>query len=123
MLLCFGQILKDDDQSVEMNQNLNWPYIPEHPYRILIIGASGSGKTNVLLSLIKNQRPDVDNIYLYVKDPFESKYQLLMSVWEKVVIKKFKNSKPFIDYSQTIDDVFWQFKIWKTIIQQRKGDY
>ena len=80
MLLCFGQILKDDDQSVEMNQNLNWPYIPEHPYRILIIGASGSGKTNVLLSLIKNQRPDVDNIYLYVKDPFESKYQLLMSV-------------------------------------------
>ena len=123
MLLCFGQILKDDDQSVEMNQNLNWPYIPEHPYRILIIGASGSGKTNVLLSLIKNQRPDVDNIYLYVKDPFESKYQLLMSVWEKVVIKKLKNSKPFIDYSQTIDDVFWQFKIWKTIIQQRKGDY
>ena len=123
MLLCFGQILKDDDKSVEMNQNLNWPYIPEHPYRILIIGASGSGKTNVLLSLIKNQRPDVDNIYLYVKDPFESKYQLLMSVWEKVVIKKLKNSKPFIDYSQTIDDVFWQFKIWKTIIQQRKGDY
>ena len=123
MLLCFGQILKDDDQSVEMNQNLNWPYIPEHPYRILIIGASGSGKTNVLLSLIKNQRPDVDNIYLYVKDPFESKYQLLMSVWEKVVIKKLKNSKPFIDYSQTIDDVFWQFKICKTIIQQRKGHY
>ena len=58
-----------------MNHNLNWPYIPDHPYRILIIGGSGSGKTNVLLNLIKNQRPDIDKIYLYVKDPFELKYQ------------------------------------------------
>ena len=46
-------------------------YTPNHPYRFLIIGGSGSGKTNVLLNLIKNQRPDVDEIYLYVKDPFE----------------------------------------------------
>ena len=35
----------------------------DHPYRILIIGGSGSGKTNVLLNLIKNQRPNVDKIY------------------------------------------------------------
>ena len=40
----------------------------------ILIGGSGSGKTNVLLNLIKNQRPDTDKIYLYVKDPFESKY-------------------------------------------------
>ena len=39
--------------------NKNWPYPPDHPYRILIIGGSGSGKTNVLLNLIKNQ-PDID---------------------------------------------------------------
>ena len=32
--------------------NLDWPYIPNHPYRILIIGGSGSGKTNALLNLI-----------------------------------------------------------------------
>ena len=30
-------------------QNLNWPYIPDHRYRILIIGGSGIGKTNALL--------------------------------------------------------------------------
>ena len=36
----------------------NWPYIPDHPYRILIIGGSGSGKANVLLNLIENQ-PDI----------------------------------------------------------------
>ena len=35
--------------------NLNWPYIPDHPYRILILGGSGSGKTNALLNLINNQ--------------------------------------------------------------------
>ena len=38
-----------------INHNPNWPYIPDHPYRILIIGGSGSGKTNTLLNLINNQ--------------------------------------------------------------------
>ena len=49
--------------------NKNWPYIPDHPCRILIIGGSGSGKTNLLLNLIENQ-PDIDKIYLYTKDPY-----------------------------------------------------
>ena len=48
------------DQSVETNYNLNWTYIPDHPYRILIICGSGLGKNNVLLDLIKNQQPDID---------------------------------------------------------------
>ena len=46
----------------------NWPSIPDHPYRILIIGESGCGKTNALLNLINNQ-PDIDEICLYAKDP------------------------------------------------------
>ena len=58
--------------------NKNWPHIPDHSYRKLIIGGSGSGKTNLLLNLIKNQ-PDIDKIYLYAKDPFESKYQYLIT--------------------------------------------
>ena len=52
--------------------NRNWPYIPDKPYRILIIGGSGSGKANVLLSLIENQ-PDIDKIYLYAKDLHKGK--------------------------------------------------
>ena len=56
----FIAIMKYYDQLVEINHNSNWPYIPEHPYRILIIGGSGSAKTNVLLNLIKHQRPDID---------------------------------------------------------------
>ena len=70
-------MMKSCDESVEINQNLNWCYIPDHAYRILIIGGSGSGKNNVLLNLMKNQWPDIDKIYLYLKDPFKSKYQLL----------------------------------------------
>ena len=98
--------MKNYDESVEINHNLNWPYIPDHPYRILIIGGSGSGKTNVLLNLIKHQRPDIDKIYLYVKDPFESKYQLVINGREKIGIKILKILKAFIDYLQTIDDVY-----------------
>ena len=53
--------------------NRNWPYIPDHPYRILTIGGSVSEKTNVLLNLIENPS-DIDKIYLYAKDPYEAKY-------------------------------------------------
>ena len=60
--------MKNYDQSIEINHNPNWPNIPDHPYKILIIGSSGSGKTNVLLNLIKNKQPDVDTIYLYTKE-------------------------------------------------------
>ena len=69
-------MINNYDQSVEIIHYPNWPYIPDHPCRILIIGGSGSRKTNVLLNLIKHQRPDINKIYLYIKNQFESKYQL-----------------------------------------------
>ena len=72
-------MIKNCDQSVEPNHSQNWPYIPDHPHKILIIGGSGSQKTNVLLNLIKHQRPDIDKIYLHVKGPFKSNYQLLVN--------------------------------------------
>ena len=59
----------------------------------------------MLLKLIKYQRPGIDKIYLYVKDPFKSKYQLLINGREKVEIKELKNPKAFMDYSQTIEYV------------------
>ena len=67
------------DVSVEINHNQNCPYIPDHPYRISIIGGFGKGKTNVLLNLKKHQQEDIDKMYLYVKNPFKSKYQLVIS--------------------------------------------
>ena len=97
---------KNYDQSVEINHNPNWPYIPDHLYSILISGSSESGKTNVLLNLIKHQQPDIETIYLYGKDLFESKYQLLFNGREKLEIENVKNPKTFIDYSQTTDDLY-----------------
>ena len=69
------------------SHNPNWPDISDHIYRILIIGVSGSGKTNMLLNLIIHQQPDIDKIYLFVKNPLGSKYQLLINEREKVGMK------------------------------------
>ena len=59
----------------------------------------------MFFNLIKHQRQDIDKIYLYIKDPFRSKYQLLIKGREKVGIRNLKNAKAFINFSQTIDDV------------------
>ena len=85
--------------------NPNWPYIPDHPYRILIIGGSGTGKTNALLNLINNQQ-DIDKIYLYAKDPYEDKYQYLINKRESVGLKHFNDPKAFIEYSNDMHDVY-----------------
>ena len=58
-------------------RNEKWPFIPNHLYRIIIIGGSGSGKTNVLISLI-NEQNDIDKIYLYAKDLSEPKCEYLI---------------------------------------------
>ena len=58
--------------------NLKSLYIPDHPYRILIIRGSGSGKTNALLNLVKNHSYN-DKIHLYAKDPYKAKYQFLIN--------------------------------------------
>ena len=85
--------------------NLKRPYVPDHPYRIIITGDSGSGKTNALLNLINNQ-PDIAKIYLYAKDPYETKYQYLNNKREKVELDHFNNHKAFIEYSNDVQDVY-----------------
>ena len=88
-----------------VEHNSKWPYIPYHPYRILIIGGSGSGKTNALLNLINNQ-PDIDKIYLYAKDPYEKKYQYLIKKREKVGLNHFNDPKAFLEYSSDMQDIY-----------------
>ena len=65
-----------DDIVIEnkTKHNKNWPYIVDHSYIILIVGGSGSGKTNALISLINGQN-DIDKIYLYARDLSEPKYE------------------------------------------------
>ena len=89
-MINFGNYVNEN----KTNHNKNWPYIPDHPYRILIIRGSGSGKTNLLLNLIENQ-PDIDKIYLYAKDRYESKYQYLINKREGVGMDHFNDPKAF----------------------------
>ena len=85
--------------------NSKWPYILDHPYRILIIGSSGSRKTNALLNLRRNQL-DIDKIYLYAKDLYEKKYQLLINKRESTGLSHFNDPKAFTEYSNDMQDVY-----------------
>ena len=82
--------------------------IKKWSYRTLIIGSSGSGRTNALLNLIQKQDNDnlIDKIYLYAKDLSEPKYQLLIKKRENAGIKNLNDSSAFIEYSNTMDDVY-----------------
>ena len=88
--------------------NEKWSYIPDHPYRILIIGGSESGKRNTLLNLMKKQdiHDVIDKIYLYAKDLSEPKYAYLIKKRENAGIKNVNNPNPFIVCSNTMDKVY-----------------
>ena len=111
MKQCYTNKYKNDDyvNGIAFNENKikhkNWPYIPDHPYRISIIRGSRSGKTNLLLNLIENQ-PDIDKIYLCAKDPYESKYQYLINKREGVGINHCNDPKAFIEYSNDMHNVY-----------------
>ena len=96
-----------DDYTNEnrIKHNENWPYVPDKPYRILIIGGSGSGKTNVLLNLIDNQ-PEIHKIYLYAKDPHEAKHQYWINKREKVCIDHHNDPRAYIEYSDDMRGVY-----------------
>ena len=79
--------MKNYDQTVKINHNPNWRYVVDHTYRILIIDGSGSGKTNVLLNLIKHQQPDIDKIYLYVQDLLYESINYSLTEEEKQELK------------------------------------
>ena len=85
--------------------NEKWPYIPDHPYRVLIIGGSGSGKTNTLHNLI-NEQNVIGKIYLYAKDLNEPKYEFLIKKCENIGIEYLNNSNAFIEFSNRMDDVY-----------------
>ena len=87
------------DNITEKDNNKDWPY------RKLIIGSSGSGKTNYLLNLIQRDNNIVDKIYFYAKDLEEPKYKLLIDKREKAGINFNNDPNVFIEYSNSMDDI------------------
>ena len=85
--------------------NLNWSQIPDHAYRILITAGCGSGKTNPLFNLI-SQQTDSDKIYLHDKNPYETKYKILINKRQGSGLKHFNDSKAFIEYSNDIGHIY-----------------
>ena len=78
------------------------PQILDYPYRILIIGDSGSGKTNSLFNFISHP-PHIDKICLYAKDPYEAKYRFLINKRESTGLKHLNDSEAFIEYSNDLN--------------------
>ena len=94
--------------------NSNWPQIPDHPYRMLIIGGSECRKIIALLSLISHQA-DINKIHLCVKDPHEAKHQLFINKRESTGLKIFNDSEAFIEYPNDMDDIY------KNIVEYNPG--
>ena len=85
-------ICYDDFSKNNINKhNPNWPQTLDHPYIILLVRGSGSGKTNILLNLKKRQDDNdysiIYKIYLYVKHPNQARYQHFIRNCEKMVLK------------------------------------
>ena len=80
----------------KIEHNPDWQEMPDIPHRLLIIGNSRSRKTNSLFNL-KIHQPDFDNIFLYAKDPYEAKYQMVIKKLEGAGIKHFSDSEAFIE--------------------------
>ena len=99
--------------------NEKWPYIPDHAYRIMIIGGSGSGKTNTLINLI-NEQNNIDKIYLYARDLSQPKYEYLVKKRDNVGIKHVNNPNTFIECSNTMDDVYGNIDDYNPIRKRKK---
>ena len=106
------------DNIVNKNNKNNDKY---WSFRILIIGSSGSGKTNALLHLIQklNNTNPIDKIHLYAKDLSEPKYEILIDNSEKSGIKNYNDPNAFIEYSNSMDDVFENIHDYNTKRKRR----
>ena len=86
------------NKNMRSSEDNNWPF------RVLIIGPSGSGKCNTLFHLINDLHP-IDKIYLYAKEIHEPKYEYLINKREQAVIKNLNDRHAFTEYSDDMNDV------------------
>ena len=104
-MINFYEIIEENTQGHNQHQL----QISDHPCRIPIIEGSGTGQRITVSHLINTQR-DIDKIYLYSKDLYESKYQLLIKERQEVGQEHFKDPKAFTEYVKDMKDVYKSFK-------------
>ena len=93
--------------------------MPDHPYRIIIIGGSGSGKTKALIDLT-NEQNDIDKISLYSRDLREPKYEYLIRKREDATMKHLNNPNAFVERSKTMDHVYENINDYNPIRKRTK---
>ena len=102
----------DERKEHVSKHNYNWSRIPYHPYRILIIRSSGSGKrnsTNLIKQINDYYYSIVNKIHFYVKDRYEARCQYLQI--SRYFKKREKNSSwKNIEYSDKMQDVYRNVK-------------
>ena len=70
--------------------------------------------SNWLFNVINNE-PDIDNIYLYDSDEYETKHQILINKQESRGLNRLNDSKAFIEYRNDIDDIYKSIKKYNAI--------
>ena len=106
----------------KINHNPKWPFIPDHWYKILIIGGSGSEKTSFLLNLL-NYQQDIYKVYLYAKDLFQAIYQFLINKSENVGLKHCNDRNAFIECSIGTQDVYKDIEEYNPGKERKYGLY
>ena len=89
--------------SITNENNKKWPFIPDHLYKILMIGGSKSGKINTLINLI-NEKNKIDKIYLHTKDLSEN--EILIKKHKNAGIKYYNDPNVFIECSGMMHDIY-----------------
>ena len=100
-MINFDNVTKEETEK----HNPNWPQVPDHPHRILLIGGSGSRKTNLLFNIISQQ----PNIYWHAKYPYKAKYHFLIKKRKSTGLRHLDESKTFIEYSNNVDNIYQKY--------------
>jgi hypothetical protein len=103
----FDDVIKQDPDIERLDFVQNEPFLPQHPFRLVINGASGSGKTNQLLNMLFHDVYTLNyhKVYLYAKDFSEDKYQYLIKEFEKIAERAGVPVEEIFVHSDKLDEI------------------
>ena len=94
-------IPKYDVTNTENNFINLYDFMPHSCFRLLMSGNSGSGKTNLLIHMLKQPLLYYDKLYLYAKNVEQGKYMDLIEHLTKIALKHKIPQEEIIEYSNS----------------------